>query len=765
MSTEDLPENPAEWSEPERQLVLYTIAGQELDLGSGDPRYGENWGPERTIRASVVRRLLTDRSLGIGIGIGRLRLKGAKIAGQLDLVATTLNGTLELVGCHVSEVIKLEQATAPAIYLKSCYLAGFQAGQLHTTHNVKLTDSTSGFVVLTAARIDGQLDLQSTVLLGRTERPNTLSLSGISIGSDATLQEIQVVGATNMIGAKVNGQLNFRKARLEHRGGCALKALELETKEAAHFDEGFYAEGSMDLTGSLIGGSLYLNRATIHHPGKDPALDLARATIRQNMHCGNGFSIQGQTWLAGAVINGSLLASGGEFIHPSDTAIDASGIKVGRDIILGLEQSESDADRNGFRAIGKVVLADAVINGSLKCEGGTITDERPIGEALNARGVKVTRDLLLSGGFNATGKVVLTGADVGSADWGGGSFGNSNRTAISARQLKVGASLLFAGDFLARGEVDLSGATINGRLLAGGQIYCGGKKAMRLDRVTVAQDVEFESGFLVEGTLYMRSTRVGANLKISKPNLSRGKGGLVLSLEGTVVTGTLILEADAPVSGGVDLRQAKARFLEDSENFWPERKVSLAGFTYDSLADIDSPDVEGRIRWLSNEVEYSAQSYEQLASVYRVAGRDDFARDVLYAGQKRRPRPGWREKSWSWLLRLTVGYGYHPARVLYAVLLLEVFGCIYFSHLRHELKPSSALLSAYDGKDAEAKEHLQPALYTLDLLLPVVPFGQRALWLPQGGTSWVVTGLMVVGWVLGGILVYGIGTAYQRRSS
>ncbi|MFD9116779.1 hypothetical protein [Streptomyces bottropensis] len=763
MSSEDLPDNLEEWSEPERQLILDASAGKPTDLGSGDPSGGENWGPERTVRAAAVRRLLTDKALGIDIV--RLRIRGAKIDGKLDLEASTLNGTLELTGCHASEVINLEQATAPAIYLKHCHIAGLLAGQLHTTHNLKLTGTTSAFVVLTGAQIEGQLDLRNAVLLGSMDRPNTLGMSGIYIGSDAILREITVTGTTNLIGARVDGQLNFRKATLNCRGGCALKALELETKEAAHFDEGFYSQGSMDLTGSVIGGSLYLNRATIHHPGKDPALDLARVKIKQNMHCGNGFTIQGQTWLAGAVINGSLLASGGEFLHPSDTAIDASGIKVGRDIIFGAEQSENVADANAFRAVGKVILTDAVINGSLKCEGGSITDERPMGEALNARGVKVTRDLLLSGGFSAAGKVVLTGAEVGSADWRDGSFGNGDRTAISARQLKVGASLLFSGSFLARGEVDLSGATINGRLLAGGQIYCGKKKALRLDRVTVAQEVEFESGLLVEGSLCMRSARVGTNLRIAKPNLSRGKDDLAISLEGTVIEGTLTLEADTPVGGRVDLRKAKVRFLQDSAGFWPEGKTFLAGFTYDSLVGIDSRDVKDRIRWLRAENVYSAQSYEQLASVYRVAGRDDFARDVLYAGQKRRPYSGWREKNGSRLLRFTVGYGYHPARVLYAVVLLELFGCIYFSHLRHDLRPSHALLSAYHGNAEAANEHLQPALYTLDLLLPVVSFGQRGLWLTQGVTSWVVTALMVVGWVLGGILVYGIGTAYQRRSS
>jgi hypothetical protein len=522
----------------------------------------------------------------------------------------------------------------------------------------------------------------------------------------------------------------------------------------------------VDLTGAVIGGSLVFSRASFHYPGKDPALDLARITVKQNLHCESGFTSAGLVLLAGATINGSFLASGGQFLHPSDTAIDASGIQV-RSIILGTASSELEANRVGFRAEGTVILADAVINGTLNCQGGSITRPRPNKESLSAQGMKITRDLLLSEGFNASGVVDLTGAEIGGrAVLTNGSFQNDGGVAIAARQLTVRTSLLLQGSFLAHGQVDLSGVRVDGPLAVGGKVYAPEEEALLLDSIKTAQDVEFELGMLVQGSICMRAAEVGSNLKIVKPNLSREKDGVgVLNLEGTTVGGTLILKADIPVSGRIDLRQAKVAFLKDDASFWPEGNTLLDGFSYGSLSNFDSPNIDSRINWLRLRDGYSAQSYQQLASVYKAVGRDDFARDVLYAGQKSRPRPHLFEKIWSWLLRLTVGYGYHPARVLYAVLLLEIFGSVYFSIRRDDLRPSSALVSAYGDDAAAASDHLQPALYTLDLLLPVVTFGQRALWISEGPTSWVVTILMAMGWVLGGILVYGIGTAYQRRVS
>ncbi|MFE9024326.1 hypothetical protein ACFYNL_38040 [Streptomyces sp. NPDC007808] len=762
MPIEDLSSDPAEWDGPEGQLYRNAIQGLDTNFGKGDPRGGEGWPAERTVRAAAVKYLLTSPQFTQKIT--RLRLTGAKISGPLDLEACTLNATLELTRCHTAEVVTLEQVKAPAVYLEYCCLAGVDAAQLHTTNNFNLVGANCSYVTLTGAHIEGQVDMKHATIQG-TERAHavTLGLSSVIVGSDMLLRGINVTGEVNLQGARIGGQLNLRQGTLSFRGRRALKGLELETQSDALFED-LSVDGSVDLTGAVIGGSLSLNGASLHRPGKDPALDLARITVKQNVHCERGFTSEGMVFLAGATINGRFHASGGQFLHPSDTAIDASGIQV-RSVILGTEPSEHEANRNGFRAEGTVILADAVINGTLDCQGGSITHPRPNKESLNAQGLKITRDLLLSEGFKSSGMVDLTGAEIGGrAVLTNGSFENAGRVAISARQIEARTSLLLQGGFLAHGKVDLSGARVDGPLAVGGKVYAAEEEALVLDSVKTAQDVEFEPGLLVEGSVCMRAANVGSNLKIIKPNLSREKDGVgVLNLEGTTVGGTLALKADTPVAGRIDLRQAKVAFLKDDPSFWPEENTMLAGFTYGSLSNFDSPDLDSRIKWLRYRGGYSAQPYQQLASVYKAVGRDDYARDVLYAGQKMRPRPHLFEKIWSWLLRLTVGYGYHPARVLYAVILLEVFGCFYFSIRRDDLRPSSALVSAYGDNVGAASDHLQPALYTLDLLLPVVTFGQRTLWVPEGPTSWVVTALMAMGWVLGGILVYGIGTAYQRR--
>ncbi|MEY9877916.1 hypothetical protein ABH931_007440 [Streptacidiphilus sp. MAP12-33] len=644
-----------------------------------------------------------------------------------------------------------------------CHLAGLKAGQLHTETNVYLQGSTCAFVELTGAQVEGQFDLSNAVFLGREEPKATLEMSGISVGSDAFFRGTTVTGLTNMIGARIEGQLDLRKATLNCRGRKALRASELKIGEDMFFVEGFFADGAVDLTGAKIGGSLDFGNAKFHHSGNAPALDLARAHVEQNLVFGDGFTAEGAVLLAGATVNGNVDAKGAQFLHPSDTAIDARGLHA-RDVNFTTASSPTETDRNGFRAVGKVILADSVIKGTLDCRGGSISCPRSNEAALDARGVKITRDLRLSKGFTATGTVNLTGAKIGGeADLSDGSFKNADRCAISAQQLTVRTCLLLEDKFRADGLVDLRAATV-GQLKVGGQVHLPELDALVLDGLKAAQDVEFHEGLVVEGTLRMRAARIGSDLRIIKPKLSRGRAGVALDLEGTTVTGTLELRADSAVGGQVDLQQASVGLLDDDLTFWPEAKTLLADFTYTSLSDFDTRSVGTRIDWLKGSA-YSAQIYEQLAAVYRAAGRADAARNVMYEGQKERPRQGWPEQIWSRLLRITIGYGYHPERVLWLLAVFEIFGTVFFSIRRDELKPSETLVVAYGSDTDGALKHLQPALYTLDLLLPVVSFGQRTLWLTLGATSWVATFLMVLGWVLGAILVYGITIAYQRRSS
>jgi hypothetical protein len=183
---------------------------------------------------------------------------------------------------------------------------------------------------------------------------------------------------------------------------------------------------------------------------------------------------------------------------------------------------------------------------------------------------------------------------------------------------------------------------------------------------------------------------------------------------------------------------------------WPARTFT-SGLTYDSLDPI--PEVSAQVELLEqNAAGYEPQSYEQLASVYQRVGRDADARAVLMAKQRhRRGNQPFALKVWSYLQDWTVGYGYSPWRAALWLAGLAFIGTVAFS-IKHPapLKP------------AEAPE-FNPALYALDLLLPIISFGQEGAFDPHGWQQWLAAGLVLAGWILATTVVAGVTRVLSRQ--
>ncbi len=150
--------------------------------------------------------------------------------------------------------------------------------------------------------------------------------------------------------------------------------------------------------------------------------------------------------------------------------------------------------------------------------------------------------------------------------------------------------------------------------------------------------------------------------------------------------------------------------------------------------------MRGRVAWLRAATpEYSSEPYERLASALRASGEDSEAREVLLAKQRRRREtltPAGRV--WGWLQDVTVGYGYRPGRAAVWMGVLWALGAVYFS--AHPAPPA-----ADSGGYAP---HWSPALYALDLLLPVIDLGQDNAWRVSGAGQWVASSLTLLGWML-----------------
>lgn len=56
-----------------------------------------------------------------------------------------------------------------------------------------------------------------------------------------------------------------------------------------------------------------------------------------------------------------------------------------------------------------------------------------------------------------------------------------------------------------------------------------------------------------------------------------------------------------------------------------------------------------------------------------------------------------------------------------------------------------------------------PVLYTLDLLLPIISFGQEDAFGPRGWQQWLAAGLVASGWILATTIATGITRILSRQ--
>jgi hypothetical protein len=312
------------------------------------------------------------------------------------------------------------------------------------------------------------------------------------------------------------------------------------------------------------------------------------------------------------------------------------------------------------------------------------------------------------------------------------------------------------------GEFSLRSARIGGRLSLRGSTLRNpyGRYALNAARVAVEHTLYLSAGwdamqgssgdtrppagaqtrdFICEGGLRLDDGRFGNAVIINRARFRLGEDHQV-SLR-RIQTPELRFAPGSPPTGMVSLAGAHVGKLTDAPSSWPgSGRLSLRGFSYDGLTPLEDFPLRSRVAWVHAATpEYSPEPYERLAAALRAGGEDAEAREVLLAKQRR-----WREslppagRIWGWLQDVTVGYGYRPGRAAVWMAVLWAVGAAYFT-----------LHSAPPPADSGGyRPHWSPALYALDLLLPVIDLGQDNAWRESGLGQWVASTLTLVGWML-----------------
>lgn len=307
---------------------------------------------------------------------------------------------------------------------------------------------------------------------------------------------------------------------------------------------------------------------------------------------------------------------------------------------------------------------------------------------------------------------------------------------------------LWAPELRTHGEVRLNGAIVSGSVnLTDARLSRPGQVA--LDAVTLGVEGDFLLRRVnVEGWIGLRGARVAGRLDLSYARLSN-PGDMALRASSCTV-GELWLRRGEPLDGGLNLRRAQVEVLFVEPEKMPDT-VRLDGLVYTTLTPHEP--AERRLPMLECDGDsYVPHAYEQLTAAYRRIGDEDAARLVQLAKQRRHRRTlPWYGRLWGQVQDATVGYGFRPLRAaIWLLSLLAVGSVSYALHHPPALKPDEA-------------PDFNPVFYTLDLLLPVISFGQEGAFAPKGAYQYLSYVLVLTGWILATSVVAGVTRTVSRQ--
>jgi hypothetical protein len=742
--------------------------------------------------------------------VGAVRLPDAEIAGELNCRGAQLTGrddngvALVADGLRATRVFLDKQfTTAGAVRLPgadiaaqlSCGSARFTAVSEHddalvasgmTVHGDVFLDggfAAAGVVRLHSAKIAGQLNCSGAQLTGRDDNGAALLADRLKAGSVFLDKAFTTAGAVRLAGAEIAGELSCAGAQLTGRDshGTALFAERLKASGAVRLTDGFTAAGIVRLTGADIAGQLNCGGAQLTGRDEDGHALVADGLKAADVLLDDKFTAAGMVRLNRAVITGRLDCGGARLTAAKEHgyALSADGLKAA---LVSLHQ--------GFTAVGAVWLHSAEVTVQLSCLAARLTGRDDNGAALVADGLKAS-SVFLDKVVTTAGAVRLRGADIrGPLSCRGAQLAGRDEdgTALVADGLKA-ADVFLTDRFAAAGAVRLHGATITGQLnCRGAQITAASEPggALLATGMTVDGDVLLDKGFTAAGRMSLTSARIGGSINMLPGKLAEDGQEMTFDASGAQITGTLRWAPLTPVGGRVDLEGTSVGEVDDdwsgerANGYWPTGgRLRLDGFTYGRFSGDKQADVEQRLAWIrsqhhphagDSQADFAAQPYEQLAAVYRQAGRDTDARKVAIArradlrkyGELNRYR-----RVGNWLLDITIRYGYETWRAGLGLAAVFVIFLAYSflaqqTHLMvpvgdtdglHYLPSATKCTSSYPC--------FYPFGYTIDTVIPLINVHQAAYWGPDGHTpwghvwvvgTWLATGL---GWALATLLVAG----------
>lgn len=265
-------------TEVERRLIESVHFGVLLNLSTEQAR---------DVRAVVIRDLLRGSGTEEPDPRG-VRLRGARIIGELDLADVRTEIPLTLQDCSHDGPVNLTRAHLPHLDLSCSTFPAVVAADFVCEHDLQLSRVRSQRLHLIGANISGQLNL-TDARLSASNAP-ALNAERITIGNglfltDSVGSSHSTRGTFCFLGATVTGPFELDGTRLQCTNGPSLNADWLTVAGSIFLNEGFTASsdcerGTIRFQGTSVTGQLNLNDASLSN-STGAALD-SSSSVRES---------------------------------------------------------------------------------------------------------------------------------------------------------------------------------------------------------------------------------------------------------------------------------------------------------------------------------------------------------------------------------------------------------------------------------------------------------------------------------------------------
>jgi hypothetical protein len=301
----------------EEKLLKAAPFGSEVsDFEPDEPIDKNQLGEVQSIRSELLIWLLTDSAARVMIHHKGINLRGAKVAGILDLEDSSIDYPLRLRECVIEEEMILARGDYKLLDFSGCQTGSIDADSIHVQYDVLMMGGfkAKGEVRLRGADIGGNLRCDG----GEFENPKGYAFYGDNLKTNGNVflrAGFKTKGEARLLGASIGGNLECDGGELENPRGYALSADNLTAKGNVFLRSGFKTKGGVRFPRAEIGGSFECDGAELENPG-GYALHGDGLTTKGSLFLRNGFKAKGEVRLRAATLGGNLECSGGEFEDP-----------------------------------------------------------------------------------------------------------------------------------------------------------------------------------------------------------------------------------------------------------------------------------------------------------------------------------------------------------------------------------------------------------------------------------------------------------------